>query len=79
MGLFGALSALLDENSDGSFEKKVNQTLDKVDSALKSGLSKAERGVAEVDRATSKASLAMDKIDNVSQIAEDKLKTTDGQ
>ena len=71
MGFFSALNALLDESSDGSFEKKLNQALDKVEATLSMTLDKAEAGVKRVDNAGKRLEQVIDQTDQVTnKIAE---------
>lgn len=74
MGFFGALSALLDENSEDSFENKLNRALDRVEVAVQGGLEKAESGIKKIDNAAERATKAIDTVDEVSKTAEAQLK-----
>lgn len=66
MGLFSALSDLLDENSSNSFEKKLTSAIDKVENTLNTTLDKAESGIQQ-------ASTAVDKLDTGAHFAEEKM------
>lgn len=68
MGLFTTLSDLLNEDSDGSLEKKLVGAIDRVEATLQATLDKAEDGLT-------KASDAVDKLESASKLAEEKVTT----
>jgi flagellar hook-basal body complex protein FliE len=83
MGLFGALSSLLDENSENSFEKTVTRAIDRVEDTLSATLDKAEAGVAVASQAVDKldagAQKIVDKAEVVTAKASDAIAVVDEQ
>jgi hypothetical protein len=67
MGMFDLFNNLLDENSENSLENKLLGGIDKLEQTLGQALDKAEEGIT-------KAGDAFDKLENTSNLAEEKVK-----
>jgi flagellar hook-basal body complex protein FliE len=66
MGFFNIINDLLDDNSNGSFEKKLSGVIDRVEDTLNTTLEKAEVGIKQ-------ASTAIDKLDGTATLVEEKV------
>lgn len=71
MGLLNNFITLLEEGDDASFEKKMNNALDKIEHVLGTTVDKAENGMKKMDAATKAVEQTVQKVDKVSRAAVD--------
>lgn len=71
MGLLNNFMSLLEEGDDASFEKKMNDALDKIEHVLGATVDKAESSLKKVDAAGKAVEHSVERVEQVSRTTMD--------